>query len=370
MSSGYRGVSIGIIGSSPEWDFTQGNPWTDVVSTDAFDVLPYGKARYGNTPFQIATYNRPSQWRTPVGVAIYYVDYSGGGDWQYRIDNGTWTNMGQNLAHDNKIAKFYVPTAVNSTIDFRGFDGGAPIGCLPAGVELFWTDPTAPNAHGLIIHNIAVGQQRLDGTTIATSGDRLAFIDSVKLGTGSPIDNYPNAGTVMMHINDVTAFNDTTRWANDLTILFNRASPFGPVGFMSPWECDATSATNQNNYRNQTKTTAASLGAKVYDIYDAWTSNGWGTGVGTQNAALTSIGYLNDGTHESQAGHLDLATRLYWWFRTQLLSGITEPSLKTYTIESTKLLDGVEVGGSHGSKDAITGFNTSVLSLSGESFEI
>jgi len=95
-------------------------------------------------------------------------------------------------------------------------------------------------------------------------------------------------------------------------------------------------------------------------------SNGWGSGVGTQNAILTSISFLSDGTHESGIAHLDLATRIYWWIRTQILSGVTDQSLKIYNLAPSTVLNGVEVGGSHGSTDVINALSSTILKMTQE----
>ncbi len=331
LSSGYRGVANGIQ-SFREWSYA--GTWTTVTNANLWDKLPYGFGKTASGAGSIATFTRPIEWRTPVGFKLYWVDLSTGGNWQYRIDGGSWINMGQTLAHDSKICAFYVPTPFTDTIDIRAFDGTSSAGCFPAGIELFWSDPTAPGASGLIVHHYAVGSQNLHKLFTSIAGDRMAIMDSVKLGTGSPIVNAANICTLMMHINDVKDFGNTTTWANDLTSFNSRVSPLGPVAFMNPYETVPTTfnATTQSDYRAQTKTTAAGFAtpAKVLDLYDLWTANGWGTGVGTQNDVIQAAGLTFDNIHETLAGHLDLYFRIYWWIRTQILSGLNDNTPSRY----------------------------------------
>lgn len=323
VSSGIRGVWLNDLAAADDNEWSRSGSWTAVTSIDLFDKVTYGEGMYANGISNTVTYTRPSTYRsTVIGFAVYWVDYSSGGNWQYSIDSGTWTNMNQTITNNNGLKKFYVSTAVTSTIDFRAYNGSVGVGCLIVGIELFYHDPATVTNGGLIVHNLGTNGTRLNNLAASTSGDRLAFFDSVTLGTGSPITNSPNIGVIMMHINDVTLANTTT-WANDLTTLYNRVSPLGPVGFISPWECNTAvyNQTQQTNYRTQTKTTAASLGAYVYDLYDAWSANGW-----TGNTAAQTVGLLIDNLHESQSGHLDIATRIYWFIRTQFLGLGTVPT--------------------------------------------
>lgn len=319
ISSGFRGCNLGFTASGypSEWTVPSSG-LTSVLSTDAFDVYPYTAGRYANGASKIWTWTKPARWRSIVGFALYWVDKTSGGNWQYRIDGGTWTNMGQTLNHNNKLCKFYVATAVTTSVDIRASsDASTGVDCFPAGIEVYYQDPLA-TTQGLIVHCIAVNGSRLNQLCATTSGDRLAFLDSVQLGTGSPLSPTPNAGVLMMHINDVVLAS-SSGWATDLTTLNSRASPLGPVGFINVFEANTSvyGQVQQTNYRAQTKTTAAGFAtpAKVYDIYDAWASNGW-----TGNAEADAAGMFMDLTHESQAGHIDIASRIYWFVRNQILS--------------------------------------------------
>lgn len=333
VSSGLRGVWLaGVPGGDTEWSFTTGgNAWSDTASTDAWDRL-FGKGVYANGINKVATATLPTTYRSAVGFAIYFMDYTGGGNWQYRINGGTWTNMGQTLAHDNLLAKFYVPSSLvaGSTVEVRCYDGSADCGCALGGIEWFYLDPTT-TTQGFIGHNCGVNAMKLNTLVAATSGDRMAFVDSVKIDAvhgGGAITNRPNVGAVVDCINDNQLANLTT-WNNDLTTFNTRMAPLGKVGFISTWEISTAvyTAVSQANYRAQTKTTAAALGVPVKDLFDDYSSLGW-----TTNALLAGTGILNaDAIHASQAGHLDLADRVYWWVRTQLLTTIG-PNLNPFRV--------------------------------------
>lgn len=317
ISSGFRGCHLGdtVLGNIAEWTIPATT--TAIVSTDAFDVYPAGVGRWANGATKIWTWTKPARYRSIVGFALYWINKTSGGNWQYRIDGGTWTNMGQTLggATANKMCKFYISTPITTTLDIRASsDATTGVDCAPAGIEAFYLPPTT--SQGLIVHDIAVNASELHDWVLTTSGDRLAFFDSVQAGSGSPISNTPNAGVSVMHIND-TVRNNTTVWNTDLTTFNTRVSPLGPVGFVNPYECATANypQAQQTSYRAQTKTSAASLGAKVHDLYDDWVTNGW-----TGNSAANTAGLLLDLTHPSQAGHIDIGPRMYWFIRNQILA--------------------------------------------------
>lgn len=318
LCSGMRGVWLNAAPAT-EWSFTSGgNAWTAVASTDAWDKC-FAKGYYGNGTGKQATATLPSQYRAAVGFDVLWFDYTGGGNWQYSVDGGTvWINMGQTLANDNKLCMFYVATPIppGGTVKFRCFNGTSDCGCGLAGIRWWYAAPSA--TQGLIVDNYGANSIPLHQFVLSTSGDRLAPLDSVKLGTGSPVSPTPNAGVILEDINDGTLNADpTVNYVTDLTTFNTRVSPLGPRGLVSTWEIpNATIATaTQASYRAQNKTTGTSLSMKLFDIYDAWNALGFGG-----NAGAIAAGFLfSDNTHPSQAGHLDLAIRLYWFVRNQIL---------------------------------------------------
>lgn len=332
LSVGLRGTWLGIVGSNKtEWTFN--GSWSTTASTDAWDKAPYGGSaiggsQYGSGSDKSAIWTKQA-WMPPVvGFHVDWIDYTNGGNWSYRIDGGAWTANGQTIAHGNAYKRFYVASAVASTVEIRCADtGGTAAGCCPVGIEPFEIAPQG--ASGFILHDIAINGSQLHELVATTSGDRMAFFDSVVLGTGSPIAPTPNVGVINCNINDVTLAS-TSGWNTDLGKLNTRVGPLGPVGFISDWEANTASynQTQQTNYRAQTKTTAAAFGtpAKVLDLYDAWAALGF-----TANAGAVAAGFLAaDGIHQSSAGNIDIAARVYWWLRNNFLSSYSSaPS--TYT---------------------------------------
>lgn len=315
VGPGFRGMWL--FGTFSDLEWTQVGGWNLVSGSNAYNKAPYGGA-YNGINGGIATWTKPPRWR-PIngGFCVYWIDKSGvQGNWSYRIDGGAWLGMNQTIVKDDSLNKFYVSTPVTSTVEFRANDGVADTTCCLAGIEPFFLNPFTTD--GLIVHNIAANGARLHTLVAPTAGDPLAFVDTVKNGTGSPPSNYPNAGSILMHINDVL-FADDTQWGTDLATFYTRLAPKGPVVFMNPWEClPATYLTVvQAAYRARTITSATSLGAKLLDHYAEWAAMGI-----TGNAAMTAYGLLQDGTHESQAGQLALWPRIFWYLRQQLLGGL------------------------------------------------
>lgn len=345
LSSGFRHVEV-----AAEWAYT--GSWTSVVSTDVFDRAPYGHAKYANGSSFVLTYTKPAV-RAVVGFSIYWINYAAGGDWSYRIDGGAWTAMGQTLggATANKLCKFYVASAFTSTVEIRAANaGGTGVGCLPVGIELFYSDPTVAT-QGLIVHNLGVNGEQLHNLVLVTSGDRMAFLDQVQLGTGSPITNQPNVGVICMHINDVT-INNTTTFATDLTTLNTRAQPLGIVGLMNPWECGLpVGETVQKNYRAQLKTSAAgfSPAAKVFDHYDNLAANGIGPVVAVSIGdviAAGSDGVLSSSLTGAQPLHLSDASSFPAAGWTDISANSEHVTIKYSGKNSTDLLNCLTITGS------------------------
>lgn len=319
ISSGIRLTETAVNGLSlGEW--TGGGTWTDVASTDAFDKYPYGHGGYATGSSFTRTYTVPA-WMPPiVGFQLYWIDMNGGGhsggNWSYKINSGSQTAMGQTLALDNSLNVFYVSTALSAgdTVQIRAANtAGTSVYCLPVGIELFFLPPST--TQGLIVHNMSIGGGKLNTLVAATSGDRMAFVDSVKAGTGSPKVPDPDA-LVMGIINDVQLGNVTT-WANDIATFYSRTHNLGTLGYYSAYEANFGTypQSTQTSYRAQTKSSAASHGIPVLDWYDKLAAYGV-----TGNAATSAAGFLEaDLIHPSQAGHNYLSPLCYWFIRNNVL---------------------------------------------------
>lgn len=304
---------------SGEWTHT--GSWTKTGAGGAFDCAPYGYSWTGNSIGDTVTWTRSAKLRPVVGFSLYWIDRTSAANdnWQYQIDGGSWVNMGQSIAADNKLAKFYVASSVTSTVAIRCYDGTADAHACLVGIEPYYLDPRSNS--GVIVQNLTVNGEKL--RTLWSSGLRLSFVDRMKLGTGSPPSSTPNAGTLIMHINDFqTALSNPSQWASDLTQTYNYVAPFGPVAFMNPWESgpyflSIFDTTSQANGRAQTKTTAASLSVPVLDHFDVETARGI-----TNNAAMNANGLLVDTLHESQLYHQVLWQRIFWFMRQNFLHSI------------------------------------------------
>ncbi|HSX22672.1 MAG TPA: hypothetical protein VLE97_07880 [Gaiellaceae bacterium] len=292
ITDGVHTIALGFnaAGWATEWSLPAS--LTSVLSTDAYDKFPYTAGRRANGASKIWTWTKPAWMPALVGFALYYVDI--GGNWQYRVDGGTWLNHNQ-ASHTNQIVVFYVNTPITSTLEIRASsDASTGVDTFPFGIEPYYLAPSTTD--GLIVHNIAVNGSQLHELCATTSGDRLAFLDSVVAGTGSPILPTPNAGSIVMHVNDVT-LNNTTTWATDLTTFRNRAAPLGPVGFINIYEASPGFYVGQRleNYRDQMATSAAgfSPAVPVLNLYDALAELGYG-GVDA-NAQAATVAVASDG---------------------------------------------------------------------------
>lgn len=319
LGAGFR--SVGLAQETfATGEMAYAGSWTSVVSTDAHDKLPYGYGKTGNGSDRILTYTPcpvGSSYPPIVGFDYWWVDLAGGGNPSYSLDGGSgWTNFAETIVGNNGLKKCYIASAITSTLKVRCANAaGTGTLAFPAGITPYFSDPRSATT-GIVLNNFGLIGETLHHLVQSTSGDRMAILDSVTLGSGSPISSNPTI-TLVLHINDVQLAN-STQWGTDLTSLNTRASAVGTVGFLNMWAVETTdyNATQQINYRAQTKTTAAGLSpvVKVLDIFDAWSALGLTT-LTSQAAA-----FLADSLHPSQAGHKDLARRVYWWLRTNNFS--------------------------------------------------
>lgn len=309
-------VSSGFIPAALSCDpWTYAGAWSSPATTDAWFKGWYALSgggfptfKYGAGSSKTLTLTLGATYRYPTnGLRLYFVDYTSGGNWSYRVNGGTWTNHGVTLANDNSIKSVDIVNSFASgdVIDIRGANSaGTSAGCAVIGHEMFYL---APGTSGLIVDNLGINGGLFNHACAATSGDPLAMLDILQ----------PNLGVILSGpVNDVTLVGNTATYNTDLNTFYNRAHTYAPVGIVNQYEW-STNTSTQASYRAQAKTTAAawSTPGKVKDIYDDLVALGI-----TGYAATNAQGFIYDGTHPSQAGHSWIAERVYWFVRTQFLS--------------------------------------------------
>lgn len=327
ISSGIIPVYAGPLTILNTGIWTRAGSWTATVSTDAWDKVPYGTNLSGpsNNFYASGSSNTlsamlPINYPPAVGYAVHYLDYTSMGDWSLQSPGGSFVSHGQTIANDNKIGSFYKanPVAPGQTVNFRGATaGGSSAGINIYAIEFYYLPPSTTN--GCIFDNISFASTELHEMVASTSGDRLAIYkgSQQKIGSGSPISLIPNAGSVIMHVNDVFEAN-ATQWGTDLATWNTLVSALGPVAVMSYWEASTATfdGTQQAAYRQKTKDQAVALGFKTIDFYDTMKSLGF-----TGNAAVNGGGFIYpDLIHENQAGHFWLADLIYWFLRNGLFA--------------------------------------------------
>jgi len=367
LGPGFRQTHLAGSNSGNEWTKTptyvnEANPggfYVKPTTSDAFDRSVCGRGYYSSTAADTLKWTVSDYMRPIVSFAIYWIDYTGGGNWQYSLDDGsTWINMGQTLLRDNKLKKFHVSSPITSTVTFRPYNGASAVGCYVMGIEPYYIDPRSVK-RGLIVHNLGVGAQRLSVNVLpTTSGDRLSILDDVRLGTGSPLPNKPDLVTCMF-INDTAAFDintgltvpipTTTQWNDYLKTIYNRVSPYADLILMNPYECLTTfyNTATQANFRTQLKSTAASNNIHYIDFYDEYDSIGF-----AGNANIISGGYTEDKTHPSQLGHIDMFERVSRYIESKIYpvpGMLYEHKVGSTAVGSTTLVGGTLTYVEHGS---------------------
>ena len=178
IGHGFHGLWLGLdAGTNSATEWHAAGTWTRTTPKQPFDVCPFGDGFYADGgATTVLTWTKPTG-EPATGFELYWFHMPGAGNWQYRVDAGPWTNMGQPLgAADNKLHKFYVPRPVHARVEIRAYDGRraclAPIG----GISTYSHDPLT--ASGVIVHNLGRDEYSLQAFVRASSGDPLAWLDA------------------------------------------------------------------------------------------------------------------------------------------------------------------------------------------------
>lgn len=337
LGSGFRHVTFGSIttynsvatsAGPTEWSATA-STWEMTGGGNPWDVSPHGQA-LANGPFlldgvttnpnpsAVLKYTIPPESSAAAGFAIYWIDRAGEGNWRYRIDGGSWVNMGETRAATNRLCKFYVPTAATKTIEISANNGTSACQTTISGIETYKLDPRTNN--GVIVHNLGRNSYWAFAETVTSGGaDRLAIYDNVLLGTNAVSNDATDL--VFGYTNDWRfAFMNPATYQATIQTVFSRLMPKGVncwVINMFEQGFTATAGWTYLDYRNAGKAAAANMKAGILDIDDAWKKDYGTGGIDTYAAAgLINPGTWNggpsDGLHQSDLGHADIARRV--WF--------------------------------------------------------
>jgi hypothetical protein len=306
VGAGFRGLWLGLNPEvEPEWQ--SAGTWTKTLPTDAFDVCPFGSGYRSNGGASATlTWSKPPPV-TVAGFELYWFNMAGAGNWQYRVDNGAWTNMGQALTPaNNQLHKFYVATPVHTSVQIRAYTGSVPCLAPIGGISVYATDPRT--AHGLMVHNLGKNEDFLADLVRPSSGNPLAWFDGV-------VSNPTSLGVrpdliIVMFSNDVIR-NDTALWKNNLAKLIHRVHTFADLLLMNPYEQNGRSKLTQAAYRAATTTMATTYRCAVLDLYSAYYTAG-----AEGFTAAQAAGLMYDSLHPSQLGHDDIAARVWRTLRT------------------------------------------------------
>lgn len=332
VSSGLSGVWRGIFPyGGTEW--TQIGTWTLTTSADAFDKAPMGLGWYGaNGAANINRYTHPRGLPPAIGYYVDWVDYAGAGSnsWSFRKNANAFENHGQTVGTpgDNEYKRFYVldPLNVGDTLEFRQADAAsAAAKCFVVGIHPFYL---APGSDGLYLQNISGGGQTLHAAVFTGSGNRMAWLNDVNLGTGSPLAEKPDSISGMW-LNDMTILNNTTTWGTDIDSLQSLCVAAGVLlGFWNQYETDPVlnTPTVQANYRSTTKSKCAAHTpvTPVLDFFDEMNKLGMG-GQAVQADRLLACGHLllqaGNYVHQGAPLHQQMARIALKWLRANFFGG-------------------------------------------------
>jgi hypothetical protein len=213
---GYRGTW-----RVTEW--SREGTWTRTQPADVFDVAPFGQGHY-SAGLEIDTFTWTKPGALPVAAFdLYWFHMPGIGNWQFRVDDGDWVNIGDAPSDaDRRLLVRRVAQTVHERVEIRASDGRAPCVATIAGVGVYAIDPQP--ASGTIVHNLGFHQSQLDRFCRSSAGDPYALLDCLE----------PAAVTVMFS-NDVL-LRKPDRFEAQLRALVERAQRSADVLIMSPYE--------------------------------------------------------------------------------------------------------------------------------------
>jgi len=333
--------------------------------SDCFDVAPFGwvLSSSGESADEL-TWSKPGD----VSVAafdLYVVDVPNAGDWQYRVDDGPWNNVGPVTDSTvNGLRRVAVDSPVNDRVQIRASSGDDPCVAAVAGIDVYLD---TRGGRDIRTHDLSVGKHFLSQFCRPTAGDPLALLDEIQ-----------PALVIVAFSNDVL-FRAPVKFENALRGIVDRVAPFGDTLLVGAYEqrpprvvhdaavtrgsrvvisdaatflpsdvgekllcgafadvpdtvvtsvrstreatmsapatVDARDAEltigfgrtveDQARYRAIVRDVAASTGCAFLDIYEAWSrlgATGW--------AETFEAGLMIDRYHASWLGHRDIAARL------------------------------------------------------------
>lgn len=226
--------------------------------------------------------------------------------------------MGQTRLGDNKLKKFYVSTAVTSTVTIRAYDGSAGCTMCIAGIEPYCRNPNSND--GIIVHDLG-----RDGYGLWLHGchpDQTywdAWFNDTTLAASTP-SHSPD--TVLLMVSNDVYWNDSgtgfggqgiTSWEEALHEFWGTVGPGRRCFHINVFEQGGdrlngvqSTASEQAAYRNAVKQIAPLYGVTVIDIYDLWAHD---YGYGYQAAVEAGV-MGDDALHPSQAGIDNIARRI------------------------------------------------------------
>jgi hypothetical protein len=211
-----------------EWKRTGG--WTQIATSDAFDVAPFRQAYLSaGADADRLVWTKPAAL-TVTAFELYWVQTPGNGDWQFRIDNGDWQNVGPPAPGATaELQRLVVDRPVQVGFEIRAYDGGRPCATAVVGVAPYRAARSVPDAGpdaatGTVVHNLGHANQMLAAFCRESQGDPLAVLDIIR----------PQLITVLF-TNDVR-LHDARRFGRDLSRVVERVGSYADVLLIAPFE--------------------------------------------------------------------------------------------------------------------------------------
>jgi lysophospholipase L1-like esterase len=275
-----------------EWSLS--GTWIETAPTDPFDVTPFRSGRYSSGSADDAmVWTKPRELDVRA-FELWSFAAPNIGRFQYRVDDGAWTNITEPHTDAGTLQRLLVAERVEQRVAIRGHDGTQPCVAAVAGISTYTNRPS--NEPGLVVHNVGYQQQFLARFCRMSAGNPLALLDELR----------PELVTLLF-TNDVLLGN-AELFARTVEAFVTRVAEYCVVLIITPFEQRAVVAGRrdpalQAEYRAATSARARALHCPHVDLYDAFAR-----AAGPGFDAAVAAGLMHDGLHPSQAGN-DLIAR-------------------------------------------------------------
>jgi hypothetical protein len=267
-----------------EWSLS--GTWTRATTSDAWDRGPLLGSSTGCGTFRANGASNVATWTKPAGTTVtsfvlHVIDGASAGQFAYRIDGGTWTNVTNTWTADNSYDRITVSASVSSTVEVRAANASG----TATNLYLVGLEPVDSAATGPAVHVLAAAAEFSFSMVRTTSGSWQDWWNAIQ----------PAAVWL-----ECPWTNDVSFWPTNaadieanMRAVIELVRGYGAEVFLFSFgEQDGRSVSDQTAMRALARSLAGEYRCHYVSAYDMW---------GTYSAA-NAAGLMLDTIHASATG--------------------------------------------------------------------